>query len=234
MVDYNNFAQTFSQSRKNMKWEEISYFLADFDLATKNILDVWCGNGRFYGALLTSPLVPLLAREGNIEYLWIDLSQWLLDEAKKTYPWVRFESGNMLQLKSFYSSSSCKERGLGGEVGAIFFIASFHHLDTLEKRVDVMRQAYDLMSLWGKIYMTNWSLNSEMNQAKYKSSEVTWSENKYWSSDYQIKIWEHRRYYHCFALSELEYIFLEAGFEILENREFENKRNIISILKKTS
>jgi hypothetical protein len=26
-VNYNNFSKTFSQSRKNMKWEEIEYFL---------------------------------------------------------------------------------------------------------------------------------------------------------------------------------------------------------------
>jgi hypothetical protein len=27
-VDYNNFAKTFSNSRKNMKWEEIDYFVS--------------------------------------------------------------------------------------------------------------------------------------------------------------------------------------------------------------
>jgi hypothetical protein len=27
MVDYNNFAKEFAKSRKNMKWEEIDYFL---------------------------------------------------------------------------------------------------------------------------------------------------------------------------------------------------------------
>jgi hypothetical protein len=27
-VDYNNFATTFSNSRKDMKWEEIDYFLS--------------------------------------------------------------------------------------------------------------------------------------------------------------------------------------------------------------
>jgi len=31
LVDYNNFAKTFSQSRKNMKWEEIEYFLEKID-----------------------------------------------------------------------------------------------------------------------------------------------------------------------------------------------------------
>jgi hypothetical protein len=27
-VDYNDFAKTFSNSRKKMKWEEIDYFLS--------------------------------------------------------------------------------------------------------------------------------------------------------------------------------------------------------------
>ena len=40
MVNYDNFAKTFSDSRKNMKWEEIEYFLEKYDLADKNILDV--------------------------------------------------------------------------------------------------------------------------------------------------------------------------------------------------
>jgi hypothetical protein len=41
MVDYNNFAKTFSKSRKNMKWLEMEYFLEKiiFSDSTK-ILDV--------------------------------------------------------------------------------------------------------------------------------------------------------------------------------------------------
>jgi len=46
-VDYNGFAKTFSQSRKNMKWEEISYFLdiihplaPSFKSKGRGILDV--------------------------------------------------------------------------------------------------------------------------------------------------------------------------------------------------
>jgi hypothetical protein len=30
MTDYNNFAETFSRSRKNMKWEEIDYFISSY------------------------------------------------------------------------------------------------------------------------------------------------------------------------------------------------------------
>jgi hypothetical protein len=43
MVDYNNFAQTFSESRKGMKWQELSYFLQKMDFSTdQKILDIGC------------------------------------------------------------------------------------------------------------------------------------------------------------------------------------------------
>jgi tRNA G46 methylase TrmB len=43
-TDYNNFAKTFSQSRKNMKWEELEYFFSH--LTQGSILDIGCGSGR--------------------------------------------------------------------------------------------------------------------------------------------------------------------------------------------
>jgi hypothetical protein len=43
-VDYDKFAKTFSNSRKNMKWEEIDYFLDKFLKNNKDfsVLDVGC------------------------------------------------------------------------------------------------------------------------------------------------------------------------------------------------
>jgi len=45
MVDYNPFAKTFAQSRKNLKWPELDAILEDI---TKNnfskILDIGCGS----------------------------------------------------------------------------------------------------------------------------------------------------------------------------------------------
>jgi len=41
MVDYNNFAKTFSESRKNMKWPEMEYFLESIpEDQNINILDI--------------------------------------------------------------------------------------------------------------------------------------------------------------------------------------------------
>jgi len=44
-VDYNDFAKTFSNSRKNLKWEEIDYFLSNPHLTSPkgeeiSILDI--------------------------------------------------------------------------------------------------------------------------------------------------------------------------------------------------
>jgi predicted TPR repeat methyltransferase len=50
MTCYDAFAETFSHSRKNLKWPEIDFLLDD--ILTENIhplhlLDIGCGNGRF-------------------------------------------------------------------------------------------------------------------------------------------------------------------------------------------
>lgn len=210
MVDYNNFAKTFSKSRENMKWEEIEYFLWNYDLEAESILDIWCGNGRFLQAIKFS----------NIKfqkYLWLDLSIWLLEEASKLHPENEFLNLNMLDLDKLES-----------KFDAIFFIASFHHLQTLEDRIEVLKKAKNLLSQNWKIFFTNWNL---IGQERYKKTEITNSANEFWSLDFNIKIWEFDRYYHWFTLKELDYLFKETWFEVIENRVFDSGRNIISIVK---
>ncbi len=214
-VDYNNIAKTFSQSRKHMKWEEIGYFIESLtDQQDISILDIWCGNGRLYWALKDSELKIW-------KYLWIDLSSWLLEEAKKMYPWINFQERDMVNISELDHGWS-----------HIFFIASFHHLETLEDRLSVLGQAYDVLEPGWTIYMTNWALDSDLNKQKYSQSIISDTKNEYWSQDYSIKIWEYIRYYHWFNIAELEYLFKEIWFEIIENREFDTEKNIISIIKK--
>ena len=238
MVDYNDFAETFSASRKNMKWEEIEYFLNKiWDFEWKKILDVWCGNWRLLWELITSPLTPLLWRRGEddfLNYLWIDLSTWLLEEAKKLYPWYDFLELDMLNINNtnkFLPFS--KGVPIGGGIDFIFLIASFHHLKTIEERIKVLKDTCGLLEKWWMVFMTNWALNSELNIEKYKNMEIIWSQNEYWSLDYNIKIWEFTRFYHCFSIKELNYLFKNTWFEIIENKLFENDKNFISILKKS-
>lgn len=227
-VDYNKFSKTFSNSRKNMKWEEIDYFLSFLELNKciplldgddwkeegVKVLDVWCWNWRFLSSLKNNEI-------NFTNYLWVDLSKWLLDEAKKIHPKSKFLNLDMLNLYQIEDKFNC-----------IFFIASFHHLESVNNRLEVLKKAYDILEEWWLIFLTNWSLKSELNKKKYGNSIIDNSENKFWSLDYSIKIWEYKRYYHCFDLSELEYLFKKAWFKIIENKEFDNKRNFISIIKK--
>jgi hypothetical protein len=71
--------------------------------------------------------------------------------------------------------------------------------------------------------MTNWNLMSESNFSKYEKSYKG-------NGDFQIKIGTYHRYYHGFVLEELENLSQESGLDIIENRVFEDGRNLVSII----
>jgi len=214
MAMYDAFAKTFSSSRKNMKWWEIEYFLdfvhqSDSDVS---LLDVWCGNGRLLDSI----------QKKDIQYLWIDSSSWLLDQAKKLHPNHRFLHLDMCDIDT-----------LEDQYDFIFFIASFHHLDTPKKREKVLSGVEKLLKKDWLLFMTNWALDSEINTKKYSKSQIPNTVNSHGWTDYSIKLGEHTRYYHCFSLEELEYHIQNSWLILQENRLFENKKNFITIAKKS-
>lgn len=128
------------------------------------------------------------------------MSSVLLDQAQEEnfsdiFPVVEWREKDMNRMS--------EELGIYGHFDALFFIASFHHLATYEERVSVLRQAQSLLSETGKIVMINWNL-SHPSQSKYQDSKIVEYPNG--SSDYDIKIGAHTRFYHAF--SEAEYISL--------------------------
>lgn len=216
-VNYDQFAATFSESRNHMKWEEIEYFVEKYSeyIDEKKIIDIGCGNGRLLDHFIKSHYI------FDIDYFWIDSSKWMVEEAKKKFGSDDFLVCDMLDLdrlpiKNFES---------------VFFIASFHHLLTIEERIKVLEDLKKIVLPWNYIFMTNWALESEFNKQKYRLSAIENSQNEFWGKDFNIKIWEFERFYHCFSLQELEYLFEKTWYEIIENRLFENERNFISIIK---
>lgn len=198
-----------------MKWEEIEYF---FSLSrSKNILDIWCWNGRLLWAYQK------YFWKSPEKYVWVDLSQWLISEAQKIYFQIDFRVGDMLNIWNIVNSES---------FNSVFLIASFHHLKNLEEREEMLKSIYKILETWWRVYMTNWALESSLNYQKYNSSRIGKSENKFGSTDFNIKFWKHLRYYHCFDLSELEYLAKNTWFKVTENRIFEWERNMITILEK--
>ena len=206
-MSYDNFATTFSQSRKNHPWPELDYIIEDMKKqGVSSVLDVGCGNGRF--------LEEWGKHEGgNIDYLGIDSSEWMITEAQKLHSHHRFEVLEMSQLQT----SNFKLQTFD----AILFLASFHHLETRESRIQVLQDTKKLLTPDGRIYMTNWNL---LSQERYKDAHQ-------WNGDFQIKIGEFSRYYHGFTVEELAELFEEAGFTVIENRIFDGERNILSMIR---
>lgn len=216
-VNYDNFASTFSSSRNDMKWEEIEYFLGKYSevIDWKKILDIWCGNGRLLDHFIKSQYIT------DIDYFGIDASKGMIDEAKKKFGSDDFLVLDMLDLDKIKIKN----------FESVFFIASFHHLLNLEERLKVLEKLKKIVLPWSHIFITNWALESELNKEKYEKSLILDSQNEFWSKDFSIKIWEFERFYHSFSLKELEYLFKESWYEIIENRLFENDRNFVSIIK---
>jgi len=198
-VSYDAFASTFSKSRIGKKWPEVDYCVekARGELGREDfsVLDIGCGNGR---------LLESLKNQGWAgQYLGIDASVNMLQEAQKIYPQCRFLALDMLDISEIKESFD-----------AIFFIASFHHLSTIQDRVKVLFEVKKKLNEGGVIFFINWNLYSEENTKKYAKNQTS-------PQEFQIKIGEYARYYHGFMQEELQMLFLEGGFTIKENREFE-------------
>lgn len=217
-VDYDNIAADFSKSRKNMKWEEVNYFISSYlsDFENKDFLDIGCWSGRLLEQFWDNFDIE------KINYLWLDLSALMIDEAKKSYKNKDFLVLDMLSIDQI------KDR----KFDFIFFIASFHHLQTINERIEVLQKAKNLLKNTWTIFMTNWYLNSPINDEKYKNDIIENSKNEFWSIDYNIYFWEYARFYHSFSLDELSYLFEKTWFRVVENRAFETQKNFISIIKK--
>jgi tRNA (uracil-5-)-methyltransferase TRM9 len=193
-----------------MKWAELDTIIKDvYNSGYTSILDIGCGNGRL--------LEQLKSTENSVwnisYYLGIDSSSWMIEEARKLHGEHHFELCDMLSIQSLNHT---------GTFDAIILLASFHHLETREARIQVLWDIQKFLSPNGSVYMTNWNLREQL---RYEKSHRG-------NGDFDIKIGEFSRYYHGFTPDELSELFWETGWSIIENRIFEWKRNIYSKIRK--
>jgi hypothetical protein len=81
-----------------------------------------------------------------------------------------------------------------------FFIASFHHLQTLEERVLTLQNLKKILAPNSYIFLTNWALDSDDNIEKYSKNMIPNSQNEWGGRDYSIPFGEYERFYHGFSL----------------------------------
>jgi tRNA (uracil-5-)-methyltransferase TRM9 len=206
-MNYDAFATTFSNSRKNHPWPELEAIITDMKQSgVVSILDVGCGNGRC--------IEEAEKLWYHVEvYLGTDNSRGMIEEARKLHTGYHFEVCDMIDIWTVTTERS---------FDAIVFLASFHHLTTREDRIKTLKEAQKILTPEGKIYMTNWNL---LEQPRYADAHLG-------NGEFSIKIGEYNRYYHGFTLGELAELFEETWYNILDHRVFEGGRNIYSILSK--
>ncbi len=255
---YNAQAEKFSWTRKK-QWPEFFYIKEQVEkhLRTSEkvrILELWCWDGRLYRYLLES------FSQDRIEYTWVDISEWLINIAKK-------KLNNLeLQLKEskinpewqakFYVNDmlSFLEKQDQQSFDMVIAVASFQHIPTKYERLLIMKNIYRILNYDGIVLMFNWSFSKWFFKKYSKQiikSLVIWIltlftnpiNNIYipWKDNKSQKVFY--RYYHIFFLYELKYLFKNSGFIIQEdcyiNKKWEksisriDSRNSIFVWKKT-
>lgn len=220
---YNTIAQLFSQTRQ-YSWPDFEHF-KEYIPKDGTILDIGCGNGR-----LIKFIKPYIK-----SYTGIDLSEGLLEEAKKQYPEYEFKQGNILD--NFQELE---------QYTTIFGIAVLNHIPTHELQLHALENLYKLLQPGGIVCLTNWNLwHATLKRKsifKYKmqtNPEVT--------KEYglQLKdvmtIWKSNEtqvplYYYAFTKNEIARLAKKAGFSVLKNvyshKSIWKGGNIITVLKK--
>lgn len=210
---YDNISQQFSDTRA-YPWSELEVFLPQLKDDAK-ILDLGCGNGR---------LIKVLDQVGrNYDYLGVDFSANLLEQAKQKFPKYNFQLADMSQL----DFPECS-------FDAICLIASFHHLPNKKERLELLKKIHHWLKPGGVLFMTNWYLW----QRKYLKY--------YFKNFWQKKSWNdffipyrlpnsdkvYWRYYHHFTRRELRSLLLLAGFQPNSHSIYHTKFNTNCFLSK--
>ncbi len=189
---YNETTKEFSGSRKFI-WKEFR-FIKDLVDSNQKVLDLGCGNGRF------SELF------NQKQYVGIDISENLVEVARKKYPDKKFIVYDGLNLP--FSENS---------FDLVFSIAVFHHLPK-PIREKLFIQVKKILKPGGKFLISVWYLWHKFFTYKlilknlfkkiftktclgFLDIEVPWGKDK-------------RRYVHLFTAGRLIRELKAAGFKI--------------------
>lgn len=202
--DYNRISHHFSSTRK-YNWPALKGLLSDIE-GGKNfkMADLGCGNGRIYE----------LISEKKIDYYGLDLSEDLINIAKKKHPGVRFIVGNVLDTPykdNFFDLT--------------LSVATLHHIPGKESRRQALNEIYRITKSSGKVILTNWyfwdkprylkDIAKEAGRKLIGKSELDFGDFYMpWKSTHGNTITE--RYFHAWRKNEMKNELKRAGFHSIK------------------
>lgn len=193
---YEEIAPHFSNTR-SYKWSWVIEFLDS--LKTDSIVyDLGCGNGRNMD-------------HGSLKFIGIDNCESFVSICKN-------------KNLSVINSNITKIPLDNNSADAIICIAVFHHLSSMENRIQSLLEMKRLVKPGGKILISTWSINQPQKTRRtfnnYGNNIVLW--NSYG------KVYE--RYYYIFKLDEIKELIKKVGLIII-NYEYSCGNEVFSLMK---
>jgi len=224
---WNEIAGEFDLTRKT-NWPELEGLASHANPGMK-ILDLGCGNGRFFVLLKTK----------SIDYTGIDNSKELISLAKKKHK--NLESQNLdgrASSQNFLVGDALSLPFEDNSFDLVYSIAVLHVIPSKRLRLEFLKEVERVLKKDGKIVLTIWNLW----QRRYLSLIVKHSllkivgKSKLDFGDLYIS-WQnkHQRYHHAITKKGLKTLFKKTGFSIEKIKYLKrNKRkvNLLAIAKK--
>jgi len=214
--DYNAIAQEFSATR-NQAWKEIEFLFNDYVIPGDKVLDLGCGNGRFFEIL----------KDKDVDYIGVDFSEKLIEIAKQNYPKVKFQVADALNL-AFPNNYFDK----------IYSIAVLHHIPSEEFRMQFLKEARRTLKPNGFLILTVWKPESKKSLNLFFKHTALRLSGKLEKGD-TFRPWgskDAERYFHYFSEKELANLAGRAMFKIIKQgittNERGNRKNIYLIVQK--
>ncbi len=209
---YNQESQKYHQTRKKFRsdGEIILQEIKKNKSKNLSILEFGCGSGRLINFLNSN------LKDKNITYVWVDISQKLLEFAKQDNPQNEFVCDDILN----YIQKTKQE-----SFDFVIWIASFQHISTYKERIFLMKNFYKSLKYWWKMIMINWSFSKRFLKKYFKNIVKS-----VWKTIYTFSIHNRRdinvprknnkkiyqRFYHIFTKKEITCIAKTSGFKVNE------------------
>lgn len=195
--DYNLVAEKYSTVREK-NWREMDFLFDDYLEQGDKVLDLGCGNGRFYNEFVSR----------GAEYQGVDSSEKIIEIARKNHPQAGFDIADVFNLP--YESESFDK---------VYSIAVLHHIPSLELRLRFLEEVKAVLKENGLLILTVWDLKEKRKKRRFNL--LTW----FWEQGldggdillpwYGVK----DAYFHCFEMEELSWLMKNVGLKIIKKGE---------------
>lgn len=199
---YDTIGLHFAETRRKKMQEELIPFVKKIKPGMR-VLDVGCGSGRLLSEL-----------EGKkINYVGIDFSQTLIDQAKTQFPKNRFLLADISKSDSWQKL---------GKFDAIFCLGVLHHIPDRRRQHVILQRMFQHLNPDGFMFISIWNLwhfrflklhiRQWRKKWEYKNLSFIWV--PYSVSDGKKIVKRVRRFCKAYLPGELIQLVKQVGFRV--------------------